>query len=36
MSAMPKYALTYVAYWPDVYGPGQGVLKIARAWKFTG
>lgn len=33
--ALPKYALTYVAYWHDELGPGEGVLKVGRAWKWS-
>lgn len=29
MSAMPRFAMTYVVYWPEV-----GVLKVGRAWRF--
>lgn len=34
MSPMPKYAITYVAYWQDVFAPYKGVLKVGRAWKW--
>lgn len=33
--SLPKYALTYVAYWRDELGPGVGVLKVGRAWKWS-
>ncbi len=29
MNAMPKFAMTYVVYWPEA-----GVLKVGRAWHF--
>lgn len=29
---LPRFAWTYVVYWPDALGPGLGVLKIGRAW----
>lgn len=35
MSAMPKYALTYVAVWADAFGPGRHLLKVGRAWRFS-
>lgn len=32
LRTLPRYAWTYVAYWPDLHGPGLGVLKVGRAW----
>ncbi len=29
---LPRYAWTYVVYWPDAIAPGIGVLKVGRAW----
>lgn len=29
---LPRYAWTYVVYWPDALGPGMGVLKVGRSW----
>ena len=30
---LPRYAMTYVAYWPDARGEGRGILKVGRAWR---
>ncbi|KJL49516.1 hypothetical protein RS84_00229 [Microbacterium hydrocarbonoxydans] len=35
MSAMPKFAMTYVVVWADERGEGRHVLKVGRAWRFA-
>lgn len=33
--SLPKYANTYLVYWPDAFRNGDGVLKVGRAWKWS-
>lgn len=32
LRTLPKFAWTYVVYWPDAVRPGVGVLKVGRCW----